>query len=319
MRVLKNAGLNKNIRSWRRGPRLLTGLLPALIYGAKGWNIKRYALFIGYPRSGSTLLGALLNAHPEVVISHEAFSTGHDPDRHPRNIKNAAAIGKWIIVRRILDHDRSMTSYERMADYSYVVNGALQGRCTRLRVIGDKDSFPYTRCLYNWPWVLDSLRHHMGVPIRAFFTYRNPYDMLAAGYLRRLRNKRSNTAIPSSLLDYDPTDVEKLQMEQDFLSSNKTHLDLSRKLVEVLSLFSEDEIFPIKHEDFIASPRGNLRSVCEFLGVQCTEEYLKACATIVRTSPHKTRFKVRWTSEQKARVAEVIRKYPWFQDYTYED
>ena len=190
-------------------------------------------------------------------------------------------------MRRILDHDRSMTSYERMGDYSYVVNGAWQRRYTRLREIGNKGSLPYTRCSYNWPWVLDSLRHHMRVSISIFFTHRNPYDMLAAGYLRRLRNKRINTAIPSSLLDFDPTDVEKPQMGQDFLSSDKPHLDLSRKLVKVLPLFSEDEIFPIKHEDFIASLRGNLRSVCEFLDAQCTEEYLKACTAIAYTSPHK--------------------------------
>jgi phage terminase large subunit-like protein len=30
-----------------------------------------FCIFIGYPRSGHSLVGSLLNAHPEVIISHE--------------------------------------------------------------------------------------------------------------------------------------------------------------------------------------------------------------------------------------------------------
>lgn len=308
----RRVGLHKRIRS---GGAAFADAVLAPIYARKGRHIERFVLFIGYHRSGSSFIGAILNSHPEIVISNEAF-------RYAPDLKNASAIGKGRVVRRILAHDRlirNLTSYERMGGYSLAVNTHWQGRHSRLRVIGDKSSDECTVCLYNWPWVLGSLRHHMGVPISVFFTYRNPYDMIAAKYLRTLRNERGNADIPLSFLDFNPTDAEKPHIEQDFLASNNEHFEISRKLAKVLPLFSEDEIFRVKHEDFIASPIENLRRACEFLGVECSEEYLKACAAIAYLSPHKTRFKVRWTSKQKAQVAELIRKYPWFEGYAYEN
>src|SRR5690349_21009491 len=34
-------------------------------------DVERFCLFVGYPRSGHSLIGSLLNAHHEVVIAHE--------------------------------------------------------------------------------------------------------------------------------------------------------------------------------------------------------------------------------------------------------
>ena len=34
-------------------------------------NVKTFVMFIGYPRSGHSLIGSLLDAHPEIVIPHE--------------------------------------------------------------------------------------------------------------------------------------------------------------------------------------------------------------------------------------------------------
>ena len=34
-------------------------------------DVKHFVFFIGYPHSGSSLIGSLLNCHPEAVISHE--------------------------------------------------------------------------------------------------------------------------------------------------------------------------------------------------------------------------------------------------------
>lgn len=308
--AIKHTGLHRYIRE---APIVDLALDP--IYRYEGRNIERFALFIGYHRAGSSLLSSILNSHPEIAISHEAYLLPQWP-------MNPDAIGKGRIVRRILEQDqliRASMSYGRMGGYSYTVNTHWQGNYSRLRIIGDKAAPETTLSLYSRPELLDALRRRIGAPVSVFFTYRNPYDMIAAEYLRMLRNEKGNTAIPLSFLNFNPTDSEKPQIEQDFFLSTDRHLALSSKINEVLTLFSEDEIFPVKHEDFIASPRENLRRACEFLGVECAEEYLKACAAIAYPSPHKTRFKVRWTPEQKAQVAESIRKYPWFEGYAYED
>ena len=310
----KMGGLHEFIRSARSA---FADAALAPIYSHKGRNIERFVLFIGYHRAGSTFLGSMLNAHPEIVISNEVF-------RFAEELMAAAtmgALGKGRVVRRILKHDRLVRDlgYRGMGGYSFAVNTHWQGNYSRLRMVGDKNSVVGTICLYNWPWVLDALRRQMGVPISAFFTYRNPYDMMAAQYLRTLRNKGGNVAIPLSFLDFKPTDAEKPQLDQAFLASDNECFSMSDKLVEVLPMFSEDEMFPVKHEDFIASPKEHLRLACQFLGVECADAYLQACAAKAYPSPHKTRSKVRWTPDQKAQVAELIRKYPWFEGYNYED
>ena len=51
--------------------------------------------------------------------------------------------------------------------------------------------------------------------------------------------------------------------------------------------------------DFIASPKGKLREVCAFYGLECTVEYLDARASIVFPSPRRTRFKGQWIAERE--------------------
>ena len=34
-------------------------------------RVERFCLFVGYPRSGHSIVGAVLNAHRDAVISHE--------------------------------------------------------------------------------------------------------------------------------------------------------------------------------------------------------------------------------------------------------
>lgn len=311
--ILKRAGLNVYIRA---AEAKIGDIALNPIYGYKGRNIERFVLFMGHHRSGSSILGAMLNSHPEIVISHEVPLL--------QELTNLDVLEKGRIVRRIMERDRQVREwtsppYGMMGGYTYAVNTQWQGKYSRLRIIGDKNSVAVTNWLYSSPALLDSLRRVMGVPISVFFTYRNPYDIVAAEWLRVLRNERGNAAIPRSFLDFNPSDAEKPQIEQDFISSGSRQIAMSRKILKVLTLFSEDEIFPIKHEDFIAFPKENLRRACEFLGVECTEEYLEACAAISYSSPHQTRFKVRWTPKQKAQVDEAVRTYPWFEGYTYED
>jgi len=311
--ILKRTGLNVYIRA---AEAKFGDVALNPIYRYKGRNIERFVLFIGHHRSGSSILGAMLNSHPEIVISHEVPLL--------QELTNSATLEKGRIVRCIMERDRQVREwtsppYGMMGGYTYAVNTQWQGKYSRLRIIGDKNSVAGTNWLYSRPELLDSLRRLMGVPISVFFTYRNPYDIVAAEWLRVLRNERGNAAIPRSFLNFDPSDAEKPQIEQEFISSGSRQIAMSRKILKVLTLFSEDEIFPVKHEDFIASPRENLLRACEFLGVECAEEYLEACAAISYSSPHQTRFKVRWTPQQKAQVTEAIRKYPWFEGYTYED
>ena len=287
-------------------------MLRDLLYAYKGRNIERCLLTIGYSRSGSSLIGQLLNAHPEMVIAHD-----EDLVRKLHNPRYIHHGGWGPITRVILESDRRFRQkgyYASSVGYSYAVNGQWQGSYTRLRVIGDKAAKGTTRALYERPDLLDSLRRRIRTPIRVLFLCRNPYDMAASQHLRRLR-KRHVAAIPAPR-NYHPSDAERPEIWQ--ITIQEILKEASDQLSIVLPMFRKEEILPVFHEDFIASPKEKLREICSFCGVESTEEYLDACTAVVLPSLHRTRFKVRWSEEQKAEASSIIARYSWFDRYSFE-
>ena len=47
------------------------GSMRGFFMGQTFSDIRSFLMFIGYPRSGHTLIGSLLDAHPDMVIAHE--------------------------------------------------------------------------------------------------------------------------------------------------------------------------------------------------------------------------------------------------------
>src|SRR5215212_9350178 len=63
---LRNAGVLTRAH-WR-------ARVGALRHKAQAAEVERYCCFVGFPRSGTSLTGQLLNAHRHVVVSHESNS-----------------------------------------------------------------------------------------------------------------------------------------------------------------------------------------------------------------------------------------------------
>ena len=282
------------------------------LYAYKGRNIELYLLTVGYSRSGSSLLGQLLNAHPEIVIAHEAQLL-----RRLHNSRYLHYVGRGRITRFILERDRwfRQRGYSSYSGYSYGVKGQYQGSWMRLRVIGDTNSMRTTRILYEHPSLLDCLRRRIRTPIRVLFTCRNPYDMAASAHLGQLR-KRHSAATIQAPRNYHPSDAERPEIEQ--ITIQKFLKETSDQLSTILPMFRKEEVLPVFHEDFIASSKEKLREICSFCGVESTEEYLHACTAAVLPSLHRTRSKVRWSEEQKAEASSIIARYSWFDRYSFE-
>ena len=309
------AGHSRNLGRLRRYTSELARMSLDPLYVYKGRNIERFLLTVGYTRSGSSLLGQLLNAHPEMVIAHEgALVHGLYNPHHPRYLPYG---GRGRITRMVLERDRwfRRRRYWSPAGYSYAVNGQWQGSWTRLRVIGDKATKATTRVLYERPDSLDSLRRLFQAPIRVLFLCRNPYDMIASQHLGRLRRWYGAAAIPAPR-NYHPSDAERPEIGQTIIQEFLK--EISDRLSIVLPMFRKEEVLLIFHEDFIASPKEKLRGICSFCGMESTEEYLDACTAVVLPSHHRTRFKVRWSEEQKSEVSSIMARYSWFDRYSFE-
>ena len=302
--------LVQGLRRRARDALRLAALPLDIWYEIKARQVEQYMIMIGYNRAGSTLIGACLNAHPEVVVSNERYVLGDL--LAPRRLPRWGSRGRF--VRLILEHDKKQPGTRPPNGYAYAVANQWQGRHTRLRVVGDKSSVESTRYLYERPDMLSTLRTRFVAPLRILLILRNPYDVIAAWHLHTL--KKRNAIAFHSRRDFNPKPAERPCVGKEALLWFET---LSVRLRGVLPLFPESDILPVRHEDFVAAPKERLRAIVAFYGLDCTDDYLQSCASIIFPSPHQTRRKVRWTDAQKANVAQAIGKYPWLEGYAFDD
>ena len=282
------------------------------LYARESRTVERFALTIGYNRSGSSMLGQLINAHPEIVLAHELRM--FERLRALRFIPTPSARGR--VTRMIIESDREFAraSYAQ-SGYSYAVNGLWQGKYSRLRVIGNKASVNTVAGL-NAAWgakTLDYIRRRARLPARFLFTVRNPYDMVASRTLHRRRDHAVADLPPPRR--YAPADSDRVDVEEEAV---RFFLQLSERLSRVLPTIPKEDAIETRCEDFIASPKENLRRICAFLGVSEDEDYLDACAAFTLREQSPTRLKVRWTDDQIAQIADAVEKYPWFAGYKFD-
>lgn len=71
--------------------------------------------------------------------------------------------------------------------------------------------------------------------------------------------------------------------------------------------------------DAVKKPAETLRKICDFLDVTCSEKYILDCAAIVDPVPSITRHRIVWKDEQINSVYEMMRKFPFYDRFTFED
>jgi len=75
------------------------------------------------------------------------------------------------------------------------------------------------------------------------------------------------------------------------------YFSLCATVVSIKKHVESTDIFEFRHESFIVEPKDYLKKLCQFLGVEPSENYLNDCASIVYKSPHKSRYDIAWDIE----------------------
>ena len=248
-------------------------------------EVDTFACFIGYPRTGHTLLSALINAHPSAMMSNELkplllFRLGF-------NWRQVFA----LIYRR--DRYFSRWDYtQTQTGYKYEVPGAEQGSWTRGTLIGDKSAEATAAETLRDPELFDTIRQGLdGRRLRVIHHVRSPYDSIAT------IARRNKVPVARALRKYSK---------------------LLRAVNQSRPGLSSDEFLTTYHEDLVANPKQELERVCRFLGLDTDESYLDACAAIIFEKPQRTRQLIDWTSEEEAAVVELCRQTDFLQRYADE-
>jgi hypothetical protein len=279
----------------RRKARFLGGYLKShllgSIYRERYRSLRSFLIFVGYPRSGHTLVAALLDAHPNIVISIEWGALSHLRMGYRR----------YGMLYAIEKHSRLFTEKlaNRWTGYSYRVEGQWQGKYDEIFIMGDKLAGQTSKMLMVQPELLHELKSILGIELKIIHVIRNPFDTISAMAYRSVE-KKAGSVSAADLSEFSRSYFERVE------------------LVISLKKYGEYEIFDLYHEDLILDPRQNLVELLEFIGIGYDESYLQSCSEIVYGSPHRRRAEFSWPDALKEEVQKQMDNYDFLSRYDFD-
>ncbi len=242
-------------------------------------GIEQFVVFIGNPRSGTTLVRSLLNAHPAVLISNELNA-----------VKLVArGLGWNRVLGRLVDNERQFARDPVWTDYNYnVPAAAFDPRSTRVRIIGDKKASDTARQLTEQPELFEQLLDWSPVPVRFVHCVRHPCDVIAT------RTRRNGQSLQDNVLNYFRCEAA---------------------AVTVQEMAGTGNVLRIHQEDLISSPTAVLTQMQQFLGLDDSEGYVGACRSVIYDKPNRSRHTAEWSPAVLMEVQRRAAEFPHLQCY----
>jgi hypothetical protein len=214
-------------------------------------SVRSAVLFIGHVKSGGSLTGAMLDAHPRAIVSDEIdvlkyIDAGFDRDQLLQLVKRGAT----------REASKGRITARRLEPYSLAIPDSFQGTSISPFVIGDTRAGPTTRALYR-EGVLERLVEVMW-PIEVLFVHvvRHPLEPIAAMVRRSGR---------------DPGDAA-----NDYFEQSERLAGLRARL--------GDRVLTQHYEDLLSSPRSTLHRLGEFLDLPFDDDFLLGCDQLIDRS-----------------------------------
>ena len=274
-------------------------------------NVEQFLFFVGYARSGHSIIASMLDAHPNVVIAHE-YALFTKWESEPAEHKN-----KTWLFNTLYDNSRfSMyrglrTQHALKKGYTLAIPGSWQGRfdtSTGISVIGDKSggmtAQVFRKNRKHFYSLYQELRNTVQMPIHAIHVVRNPYDNIATMLLYNEHQK------------FRVNETRKYEDEEALDSQVSSYFHQVRSVVEMIDAVGL-KVIEIHIKEFIANPKATLRKLCLALHIDCSESYLHMCSDKAFTSESRSRSLVKWTPSLIDKVYQNIKKYKHLQRYSF--
>ena len=274
-------------------------------------GVKTFVFFIGISRSGHSIVAALLDSHPHIVISNEldVFNTV--------NLSDSSSVSRSSLFNHIWNTSyikarSSLRSFGK--GYSLAIDGLYQGAYqSYIDVIGDKKGRKTTQAFLDngelFQNQLNNLRTLVNLPIKVIHVIRNPYDNIATiAIYEHFNKKRTKVAVTKN-------SNKTISIKPELLDySIRYYFDLYQGAEVMRQQFNLD-IMDVHGKDLIANPKVIINKMCDFLQVSCSDNYLNIVSRKIFSDESKTRYNVIWTDEQISKIKENILKYDGLRQY----
>lgn len=182
-------------------------------------NIKQLVMFFGHAHSGHSIIGAVMDAHPEVCITNEVNIAKLFKD-HDISKKELESILLYY------SHDNNKQEGWHNTEYKYQISSGFQGKTDAPQVIGDKKGGASTRIIMKNPEILTKILNMYGNKVKFINVHRNPIDVITAyayyweqplglAHLNRfIENDQANLLIKSKIPTSQWLDIDQKQFTQ---------------------------------------------------------------------------------------------------------
>ena len=256
-------------------------------------DVERVCLFIGYQRSSHSLVGSILDAHPEAAIAHELDAMTYLKEGFSREQLFS------MMLRNSQYHGQKG---REQTGYSYQVPNQYQGTFRKLRVIGDKRGNRTSQWLKTHPDLLWQFKNLVQCPVHFVHVTRNPFDNIATMAKRDKRVKGDVRKINEGILQH----------------AKDEYLKTSKVIEQVRNQLNDEEFFTMHIEDFLENPDHYLRELLQFLGLPVIEDYLKDSQSILFSKPKQTRYDFTWPRHIADEVAQYASTFYCLRDYSFQ-
>lgn len=269
-----------------------------------------FVQFAGFPRSGHSLIGALIDAHPQARIAHELDAMG--------------LLHKGMPARAIM---RLCMAYSALFaqdghwwnGFRYEVPGAPPS-LPRPRVIGDKKGDWAMRWCAADPGLPDRLRAAMPVPCKWILVTRHPFDNVATMSLRqgrvydRLRIAHHGDRAAQDAAIHRAQEEGEIAREigDDVIADYRA---LAATVAQVKAQIAPEDWHEIVYEDFVADAPAHLEALAGFLGLDHDPAWTRAACEIVSGSAGQSRNRLVWRDDQRAALCAAIRAHDFLKGY----
>ena len=293
-------------------------------------GVKKFVIFVGNSRSGSSILGSLMDAHPHVVIANEwEFPDFTAIPLHNLKEELFATLYSASLAKKKLNSS--------IKGYTLEVTDMWQANYDRyIDVIGDKSAgreIPYITDTAKFQQCFHVLQRNLKVPILAIHPIRNPFDIIAAWAvidhssanrsegiatftsLKQALNVSNSSISPNSTDSNSVIQFNEPEAIDDMTDKIFRYFRAAEEVAE--KVIGKKNVLQVHNCDLVHDPKGTILKVFNFLEVNVTEHYLDVCARKVFDSESRSRNTVAWSPEQIERIEMRMKKYKALHRYSF--
>ena len=320
--------------------KMVKHVLPPLLTTKAVDSVKVFVFFIGYARSGHSVIGGIMDAHPHIIIADEfmlfkkwsIFDESKSVENWSSHLFNELYQSSY---KGIISGNRSPSRLRK--GYTLHISSSWQGKYDEyVEVIGDKSGGMTTDQYRLHPQQF--IRHYrmlkdkLKIPIKVIHVLRNPFDIIttyslykAGGkYHKIYHNMTSPQFLKQIKMRYNSTNSDFVERAIEIVNpllEVYTNLTLQRlqAATELIEVIGKGNVLEVHSYDLVYDPHETIKKVCNFVGVSAPDDYLQMCANKIYKSYSRTRDLVVWPTELINMVENRMKHYKMLNRYSFTD